>query len=112
MRRARPTVCRFGIRVGMLRQAEDGSWSIPQINLDGTAGVHVVVWKAPPPRALNTPPDPSVTMFINDQQFITFKMPPNANRLFGLAAQTEGNTYQSPILRSLDDASQTRGEIG
>jgi hypothetical protein len=111
-----------GIWAGMTLQAEDGSLYFPQINLDGTAGVQRlstdwlnpvpprkfaaiktapnavnvlrVVWKAPPPRGSNTPPDPSVTMFINDQQFITFKAQPNANRLFGLAAATEGNTYQ------------------
>jgi hypothetical protein len=110
------------IWAGMVLQAADGSWYFPQINLDGTAGVQRlsvdwlfpvpackfaairtgpnavnvlrVVWKAPPRATANTPPDPTVTMFVNDQQFINFKITPNANRLFGLAAGTEGYTYQ------------------
>jgi hypothetical protein len=110
------------IWAGMVLQVADGSWYFPMINLDGTAGVQRlsidwlnpvpprkfaairtgpnavnvlrVVWKAPPRTGSSTPPDPTVTMFINDQQFISFKINPNANRLFGLAAGTEGNTYQ------------------
>jgi len=108
------------ISAGIVLQADDGSWYMPVINLDGTAAVERntsagwldpvrarkfaaikqgtnvlrVVWKAPPPKGSSTPPDPNVTMFINDQQFITFKMPPNANRQFGLSVQSHGHSYQ------------------
>jgi hypothetical protein len=111
------------IWAGMILQASDGAWYIPAINYDGTAGVYRytndgwlypvpsrkfdavkgganavnvlrVVWKAPPPKGSNNPPDPVVTIFINDKQFITFKMTPNSNRQFGFGVQSGGNTYQ------------------
>jgi hypothetical protein len=53
-----------------------------------------VVWSGPPPDGSNTPPDLNVTVFVNDQQFVVFKMAPNPDRLFGLFADTEGTTYQ------------------
>jgi hypothetical protein len=111
------------IWAGMVLQADDGAWYMPSLNLDGTAGVTRVtgdgwlnpvparkfegikpgpnaanvlrvVWKAPPPRGSKDPADPTVAIFINDKPFINFKMTPNSNRQFGLAAGTEANTYQ------------------
>jgi hypothetical protein len=108
------------VSAGIVLQADDGSWYMPVINLDGTAGVERntnagwldpvtprrfpaikqgtnvlrVVWKGPPPKESSAAPDPNVAVFINDQQFITFKMPPNANRQFGLTVQSEGHSYQ------------------
>jgi hypothetical protein len=111
------------IWAGVVLQAADGTWYIPSVNLDGTVGVYAVnangwlspvpprkfdglktgpnaanvlrvVWKAPPPQGSTTPADPTVAMFINDKPFINFKMTPNGNRMFGLAAQTQGNSYQ------------------
>jgi hypothetical protein len=112
-----------GIWAGMVLQAGDGAWYMPSLNLDGTAGVTRVtgdgwlnpvparkfgeiksgpnaanvlrvVWKAPPPKGSNNPPDPTVAIFINDKPFFNFKMTPNSNRQFGLAVGSEGNVYQ------------------
>jgi hypothetical protein len=110
------------ISAGIALTADDGSIYFPSINLDGTAGVSRltgagwlnpvparkfagikggaaantlrVVWKGPPPQGSKNPADPTVQIFINDKPFINFKMNPNADRKFGLYAQTEGNTYQ------------------
>jgi hypothetical protein len=53
-----------------------------------------LTWKGPPPPNSQTAPDPTVTMYVNDKQFIKFKAPPNADRLIGLYAQSEGGTFQ------------------
>jgi hypothetical protein len=108
---------------GIVLQDGNGDWWMPSVNGDGSASVDRlasagwlhpvpprkfdavktganavnvlrVVWKAPPAQGSNTPPDPNVTVFINDKQFIVFKMAPNANRLFGLGADTEGTNFQ------------------
>jgi len=62
----------------------------------GSNAVNVlrVAWKGPPAKGSKDPADPTVAMFINDKPFINFKMNPNANRQFGLAIGSEGNTYQ------------------
>src|SRR5262249_55842723 len=119
---AKDTTNIFG---GILLQETNYDWWMPAVWADGTASVERmlnngwlhpvpqrkfdavktganavnvlrVVWKAPPAQGSNTPPDPTVTVFINDKQFISFnKMTPNPDRLFGLVADTEGTTtYQ------------------
>jgi hypothetical protein len=108
---------------GLLFESGDGAWYIPSINLNGTVGVYRVtgdgwlnpvpprkfaglksgadakntlrvVWKGPPARGSTAPPDQTVQLFINDQEFIKFKVPPNANRKIGIAVQSEGNVFQ------------------
>ena len=53
-----------------------------------------VVWSAPQPDNSAKPSDPSVTIYINDQQFIKFKVKPNNDRQIGLAVQSEGNNIE------------------
>mgnify|MGYP000913353609 CR=1 FL=1 len=53
-----------------------------------------VVWKAPPRSNSTEAPDPNVTVFINDKQFIRFKAPPNDNRQIGIYAAANGGTFQ------------------
>lgn len=53
-----------------------------------------VVWSAPQPDNSQTPSDPTVQVFINDEPFIKFKIKPTDNRLLGFAIQTEGSETQ------------------
>ncbi len=53
-----------------------------------------VTWKAPPPSNSRDAPDPTVTIYINDKQFIKYKVMPNANRAISVYAVTDGATYQ------------------
>jgi hypothetical protein len=100
-----------------------GKWNIVYVAPDGTAGVTAfnnsgwtnpvpnrkfdgvktganavntirVTWKAPPAQGAKDPADPNVTVFINDKQFIKFKVQPNGDRSVGLYVQSEGATYQ------------------
>jgi hypothetical protein len=112
-----------GLWAGLLLSLGDGSWIMPRIHLDGTASVTRltgpgwlnpvpprkfaavktganatntlrVVWSGPPPQNSTTPANQDVSFFINDQSFIKFKAPPNADRKIGLVAVSEGNTFQ------------------
>jgi hypothetical protein len=100
-----------------------GKWNIVEIATDGTAGVYGtnnsgwttpvpqrkfdgiktgpgasntirITWKGPPPSNSKEAPDPNVTVYINDKQFIKFKVTPNADRNIGIYVQSEGGTYQ------------------
>jgi hypothetical protein len=81
---------------------QDGSWTnpVPMRKSDAiktgndAANTLRVVWHAPPSANSKTPPDPSVTIFINDKQFIKFKATPNGDRTVSLYAETGGGTYQ------------------
>jgi hypothetical protein len=53
-----------------------------------------VVWSAPQPENSGQPSDPSVTIYINDQKFIKFKVKPNDDRQIGLAVQSNGNDIE------------------
>jgi hypothetical protein len=53
-----------------------------------------VTSKAPPPANSKDAPDPSVTVFINDKQFIKFKAVPNAGRSLSIFTTSEGGVYQ------------------
>jgi len=100
-----------------------GKWNIVYVATDGTAGVSGlnnsgwtnpvpqrkfdgvktgpnaantirVTWKAPPPSNAKSAPDPTVTVFINDKQFIKFKVTPNDDRQLAIYVQSEGAVYQ------------------
>jgi len=81
---------------------QDGSWTAPVPNrkFDGikttpnAVNQLRVTWKAPPPANSKDAPDPSVTVFINDKQFIKFKIVPNANRSLSIYTTSEGGVYQ------------------
>jgi hypothetical protein len=53
-----------------------------------------LTWKGPPPTNSRDAPDPTVTMYINDKQFIKFKVPPNADRQIGFEVESEGGVFQ------------------
>ena len=67
-----------------------------------------VTWKGPPAPNAKTAPDPTVTVYINDKQFIKFKVPPNEDRSIALYAE-EGpvfkfkNSYHYRILSECAD---------
>lgn len=81
---------------------QNGNWTTPVPNRKfdaiktGTDAVNQlrVVWKAPPRSNSTEAPDPNVTVFINDKQFIRFKAPPNDNRQIGIYAAANGGTFQ------------------
>ena len=81
---------------------QNGSWTnpVPLRKVDSiktgadAANTLRVVWHAPPDSNSKTPPDPGVTVYINDKQFIKFKAPPNGDRTVSLYAETGGGTYQ------------------
>jgi len=50
-----------------------------------------ITWKAPPGDAAKTAPDPTVTVYINDKQFIRYKVAPNANRLISTYVDGAGS---------------------
>jgi hypothetical protein len=112
-----------GLWAGLLLTLGDGSWLMPRIFLDGTAGVTRlsgpgwlnpvpprkfagvktganaantirIVWSGPPAQNSKAPANQDVSFFINDQSFIKFKAAPNADRKIGLVAVSEGNTFQ------------------
>ncbi len=53
-----------------------------------------VTWKAPPRSNSPIAPDPTVTIYINDKQFIKYKVPPNADRAISLYTDSDGNVFQ------------------
>jgi hypothetical protein len=81
---------------------QDGSWTnpVPMRKSDAikTAPEAVntlrVVWHAPPAQNSKAAPDPFVTVFINDKQFIKFKATPNSDRTVSVYAETGGGLYQ------------------
>jgi hypothetical protein len=81
---------------------QNGSWTnpVPLRKADsiktGNDAVNTlrVVWHGPPPSNSKTAPDPFVTIYINDKQFIKFKATPNGDRTVSLYAETGGGTYQ------------------
>ena len=66
---------------------QDGNWTspVPNRKFDGIKTTPNAVnqlrgtWKEPPPSTSKAAPDPTVTIFINDKQFIKFKATPNAD---------------------------------
>lgn len=53
-----------------------------------------VTWKAPPAGNSAVAPDPTVTIYINDKQFIKYKTPPNVDRSIGLYTDSNGAVFQ------------------
>jgi len=81
---------------------QDSNWTspVPNRKFDGiktapnSTNQLRVIWKAPPPSNAKDAPDPSVTVFINDKQFIKFKAPPNSNRAISIFTASDGGAYQ------------------
>jgi hypothetical protein len=81
---------------------QDGGWTAPVPNrkFDGikttpnAVNQLRVIWKGPPPPNSKDAPDPSVTVFINDKQFIKFKAVPNTNRALSIFTTSENGVYQ------------------
>ena len=57
----------------------------------GAVNTMRLVWSAPQPSNSQTPSDPTVQMFINDEPFIKFKVKPSDARIIGLAVASEGS---------------------
>lgn len=53
-----------------------------------------ITWKGPPESNSKNAPDPTVTIYINDKQFIKYKATPNEDRNIGFYVQSEGAVYQ------------------
>jgi hypothetical protein len=81
---------------------QDSNWTspVPKRKFDGikttpnTANQLRVTWKAPPPSNSKAAPDPTVTIFINDKQFIKYKVTPNSNRSISIFTTSDGAVYQ------------------
>ena len=81
---------------------QDGNWTspVPNRKFDGikttpnAANQLRVTWKAPPEANSKEAPDPTVTIFINDKQFIKYKAIPNSGRSISIYTASGGGVYQ------------------
>jgi hypothetical protein len=81
---------------------QSGDWVSPVPNrkfdgiktIPGAVNQLRVTWKAAPPSNSKDAPDPTVTIFINDKQFIKYKVTPNSDRSIGIYVSSGGAVYQ------------------
>lgn len=81
---------------------QNGSWitPVPIRRFDGIKTTPKatnqlrVTWNAPPESNSKAAPNPTVTIFINDKQFIKYKVAPNSDRTIMIYTQSGGAEYK------------------